>query len=505
MPAAPEPPQERYDRQTRLPGWNQEHLARARVGVAGDDPWLTGLMVASVAALGINRLSVVAPDVDPRLIIAARGLNPDLDLALFPGFLSHPLLMDVLTGCDVLIDLGHYGLTTRLLLSLAQRQGLPLVRGYAFEEDGGAGVRLFTYLRGREWRELLAVLPRDQIPTRHRGDPVLAMIVAGLVLEETKKLLLGETVTPEVVAYCRTGLGAPGISGPRPPASPPHPSPLTPPTGGEGDFGKHAWSHSGHESYQASEVGSESRAVFGNLNNPSSQLSYGLEGGCGGSAGTSGPWPATHSQTGPIAIVGAGALGNFVALGLAALGCTRLTFLDPDRVEVTNLNRQILFWDRVGEPKAAVLAERIAGWFGAGPKAQTAYVTRETDLSGYSAVFDCTDNFESRIVLSEKCQDRGLMLISGGTNATAGQAVFYDPTQGGPTPAELLGLYDLVGRRDVDVKQRARASCVYTPEPAVIMTNQIVAGLMVDGFRRLLAGEAPVNRFYDARAARMLE
>ena len=235
------------------------------------------------------------------------------------------------------------------------------------------------------------------------------------------------------------------------------------------------------------------------------QPSCGLGGGCGGRGGTSGPSPSPHNnQLCPIAIVGAGALGNFVGLGLAALGCTRLTFLDPDRVEVTNLNRQILFWDRVGEPKAAVLAERIAGWFGAGPKAKTAYVTRETDLSGYAAVFDCTDNFESRIVLSEKCKDRGLMLISGGTDATAGQAVFYDPARGGPTPAELLGLYDLAGRRDVDVQQRARASCVYAPEPAVIMTNQIVAGLMVDGFRRLLAGEAPPNCFYDARAARML-
>ena len=495
-------------------GGTRSMLARARVGVAGDDPWLTGLVVASAAALGINRLSVVAPAVDPRLIIAARGLNPDLDLAFFPGFLSHPLLLDLLTGCDVLIDLGHYGLTTKLLLGLAQRQGLPLVRGYDFEEDGAAGVRLFTYLRGREWRELLAVLPRDQIPARHRGDPVLAMIVAGLVLEETKKLLLGEEVTTEVVSYARAGLVSAGTSGSERPLAKPmtRRPPLTPALsprqrGERGMLMGAPRSQSGHESYQASEVGSESRAVFGNLNNPSSQPSCGLGGGCGGQrAGTSGPWPSPHNnQLCPIAIVGAGALGNFVGLGLAALGCTRLTFLDPDRVEVTNLNRQILFWDRVGEPKAAVLAERIAGWFGAGPKAKTAYVTRKTDLSRYAAVFDCTDNFESRIVLSEKCKDRGLMLISGGTNATAGQAVFYDPARGGPTPAELLGLYDLVGRRDVDVQQRARASCVYAPEPAVIMTNQIVAGLMVDGFRRLLAGEAPVNRFYDARAARMLE
>ena len=215
-------------------GGTRSMLARARVGVAGDDPWLTGLMVASAAALGINRLSVVAPAVDPRLIIAARGLNPDLDLAFFPGLLSHPLLLDLLTGCDVLIDLGHYGLTTKLLLNLAQRQGLPLVRGYDFEEDGAAGVRLFTYLRGREWRELLAVLPRDQIPARRRGDPVLALIVAGLVLEETKKLLLGEEVTPEVVSYSRTGLGASGISRPSPAGVPPSPQPSPPANGGRG-------------------------------------------------------------------------------------------------------------------------------------------------------------------------------------------------------------------------------------------------------------------------------
>ena len=241
MPAAPEAPPARYDRQMRLPGWNQARLARARVGVAGDDPWLTGLVVASAAALGINRLSVIAPAVDPRLITAARGLNPDLDLAFFPGFLSHPSLLDLLTGCDVLIDLGHYGLITKLLLDLAQRQGLPLVRGYDFEEDGAAGVRLFTYLRGREWRELQAVLPRDQIPARHRGDPVLALIVAGLVLEETKKLLMGEEVTTEVVSYAPVSFESAGASGSgtsvskvNGQAGPPHPSPLPPPDGRRG-------------------------------------------------------------------------------------------------------------------------------------------------------------------------------------------------------------------------------------------------------------------------------
>ena len=82
--------------------------------------------------------------------------------------------------------------------------------------------------------------------------------------------------------------------------------------------------------------------------------------------------------------------------------------------------------------------------------------------------------------------------------------VIFNPAQPGPTPAELLGLYDLVGRRQIDVAERQRASCVYTPEPAVIMTNQVIGGLMVDAFRRLLGGDIPPNLFYDARGARML-
>jgi hypothetical protein len=294
-------------------------------------------------------------------------------------------------------------------------------------------------------------LPRAQLPAPYRGDPVLALVTAGLVLEETKKLLLGEEVTPELVSYSRATFNIPETS------------------------------------------------IF--------QPSCGLGGGVGGSAGTSGPWPSPHnliSLDSAIAVVGAGALGNFVALGLAALGFARLTFIDPDPVEVTNLNRQILFWDAVGQPKARALAGRIAEWFGITPTARTAYVTRETDLSEFAVVFDCTDNFASRIVLSEKCRDNGIVLISGGTGVEAGQVVVFDPAGGGPTPAELLGLYDLVGPQDLEVRERQRASCLYAPEPAVIMTNQVIGGLMVDAFTRLLAGEAAPSIFYDARGEKML-
>jgi molybdopterin/thiamine biosynthesis adenylyltransferase len=463
------PPDERLDRQVRIPGWNQEALGRARVGVVGDDPWLTGFFVTAAAALGMNKLTVVAPELDARLLAAARGLNPDLNLAFFPGYFSHFLLEELFTGCTVLVDLGHHALAAKLLLTLAHREHLPLVRGSDFKEDGATGFRLFTYQRGREWRDILRVLPQAQLPFPRRGDPVLALATAGLVLEETKKLLLGEPVTPEVISYVRGSLDQ---------ASPPHPAPLPPPAGGKGEEKTRRFSPS-----------------FGSEGEPESLPSFPA------SLITENRRPKTEN---PIALVGAGALGNFVGLGLAALGFTRLTFIDPDPVEVTNLNRQILFWDAVGQPKAEALARRLQEWFGPAVRAEISYVDRDFDLSDFAAVFDCTDNFESRILLSEKCRGNGQILISGGTGVTAGQVVIFNPAQGGPTPAELLGLYDIVGSREVDVQERQRASCVYAPEPAVIMTNQIIGGLMVDAFRRLLAGENPPHIFYDARGEKML-
>ncbi len=483
-PSEDPPPDERLDRQLRIPGWNQEAIARARVGVAGDDPWLTGLFVASAAALGLNRLSVAAPELDPRLISAARGLNPGLDLAYFPGYFSHFLLEDIYRESAVLVDLCHHGLAAKLMLGLAQRQGLPLVRGYESRDGGGAGFKVFTYVKGREWRDLQEILPRTQLPSPYQGDPALGLTLAGLVLEETKKLLLGEAVTPEVISYFRAALD---------PVAPLHPGPL-PPAGGEGE------KEGPHPAFCDTKVEDKAGLCFApsfwNECNPSFQPSF------LGAPKTENRKPKTENL--PLAIVGAGALGNFVALGLAALDFGPLTFIDPDPVEVTNLNRQILFWDAVGQPKAQALATRIGEWFGIAVRAETSYVTRNTDLSGFAAVFDCTDNFESRIVLSEKCRAAGVMLISGGTGVEAGQVVIYDPLRGGPTPAELLGLYDIVGERDIEVKERQRASCLYAPEPAVIMTNQIIGGLMVDVFRRLRAGEYPPNLFYDARGEKMV-
>lgn len=172
--------------------------------------------------------------------------------------------------------------------------------------------------------------------------------------------------------------------------------------------------------------------------------------------------------------------------------------MDPDVAEQTNLNRQVFLYDGIGISKAETLAKRLNKSFGTKSKSVVEYFRRDTIVSRFDVIFDCVDNFETRIVLSEKCRDEKKLLVSGGTNIDAGQVVIYNPLNGGQTPAELLGLYEIVNKRKIDSYQRQRASCAYRPNPSVIMTNQIVAGFMVDSYRMMLAGQDATNTFYES-------
>lgn len=409
----------RLDRQLRIEGWDQAALDRARVAVVGDDDTLASLFVLSASALGINSLVVVAPVLDAVLTDIAVKVNPLLRLTHLEGFYTHPALDDVFHGCTVMVDVSHYGLANKLLLERAFRESLPLVRGLCFERGAVQGLRVLTYIRGREWGALDEVVCPQNLPGPHFDDGVLAAMVSGIVLEEVKSLLMRQRISDAVIAYerPRTGPGGPG---------------------------------------------------------------------------------------GRALVVGAGALGTFVGLGLAYWGMRECTFMDPDVVESTNLNRQVLFYDAIGRSKAETLSQRLNERFGMKSSARVAYFGKDFDLSDFDVVFDCVDNFETRIVLSQSCRDQEKPLISGGTSATAGQVVVYDPRNGGATPAELLGMADIVKARAVSIPVRERAACSYRPDPSVVMTNQITAGFMVDACRRLFDGQEAPNVFYDSTGSRRI-
>ena len=201
-----------------------------------------------------------------------------------------------------------------------------------------------------------------------------------------------------------------------------------------------------------------------------------------------------------VGIVGAGALGNFVGLGLALAGFKDMTIIDPDVIEVTNLNRQVFFAGAVGAGKAEMLAERLNQGFATRARGVRDFFKKGYDISEFEVIFDCVDNFTSRIVLSEACAAAGKILISGGSDVSTGQVVVYHPIQQPQTPADLLGLSEIVAQRPKTDLPRERAACIYQPDPAVIMTNQIIGGFMVEACRRVLASMEAPPFFYDARA-----
>ncbi|MFZ5450987.1 MAG: ThiF family adenylyltransferase [Thermodesulfobacteriota bacterium] len=409
----------RLDRQLQIPGWDQRRLSDAKIGVVGDTDRLASLFILSAAALGLNRVVVIAPSLDDRLLDMARKINPGFDLTFLHGWYTHPLLGDIFGGCQVIVDLSRYGLANKLVLEKGRQENLPVVRGYCYDTKNEAGFKIFTYLPGREWQALAEVVSPLNLPHRHDEDAGLAIICAGMALAETKNILMGQQVSPELTDYRREKIT-------------PVPTDL------------------------------------------------------------------------PIGVVGAGALGNFIGLGLAYSGFPRITFIDPDAIEITNLNRQIFFYEALGLNKAELLAQRLNAGFGTRARSWVTYLRKATDISPFAIIFDGVDNHETRIVLSEKCAQEKKVLISGGTNIDQGQVVVYDPRRDAETPAALLGLYEIVERRNLETNPRLPESCIHQPDPSVIMTNQIIAGLAVDSLRKLVAGQETPNIFYDARSDRRL-
>jgi molybdopterin-synthase adenylyltransferase len=133
-------------------------------------------------------------------------------------------------------------------------------------------------------------------------------------------------------------------------------------------------------------------------------------------------------------IIGAGGLGSPAALYLAASGIGRITLVDDDEVDLSNLQRQVMHsTDRIGQPKvasgrAAMLAinpdiavcavrERALG-------ARLRELVREATV-----VLDCSDNFATRHAVNHACVQEGKPLVSGAVIRFDGQLSVFDTRQ----------------------------------------------------------------------------
>jgi len=135
-----------------------------------------------------------------------------------------------------------------------------------------------------------------------------------------------------------------------------------------------------------------------------------------------------------IAIVGCGALGAVSAETLARAGVGRLTLVDRDFVEESNLQRQIMFeesdaLDRL--PKAIAAAKRLArvnSNIQVEPiVADVNYENIEEIIAGANVVIDGTDNFETRFLINDACLKREIPWIYGAAVGSYGLTMTVVP------------------------------------------------------------------------------
>jgi molybdopterin-synthase adenylyltransferase len=132
-----------------------------------------------------------------------------------------------------------------------------------------------------------------------------------------------------------------------------------------------------------------------------------------------------------VAIIGAGGIGCPVIQYLAAAGVGRLTIIDDDRVELSNLHRQILFADAdIGTSKAtaaATAAQRINPHIDAVPvAARIGPDNAAALLAGATLVIDGCDNFATRLAVNAACIGRRIPLLSAAIGAFDAQVALFE-------------------------------------------------------------------------------
>jgi len=130
-------------------------------------------------------------------------------------------------------------------------------------------------------------------------------------------------------------------------------------------------------------------------------------------------------------VIGAGGLGSPVALYLASAGIGRLTLVDGDFVDLTNLQRQILHTsERIGINKAASGLQTLAAL---NPQVQLQAIAQRVGTAELEAlvaaadiVLDCSDNFATRHAINRACVAHRRILVSGAAVRFDGQLAVFD-------------------------------------------------------------------------------
>lgn len=188
-------------------------------------------------------------------------------------------------------------------------------------------------------------------------------------------------------------------------------------------------------------------------------------------------------------IIGAGGLGSPAALYLASAGIGRITLVDNDTVDFTNLQRQILHTQaRVGMAKAESGRQALAA---INPEidivpfqARLAGAELDALVATADIVLDCTDNFATRHAINRACVHHRKPLVSGAAIRFDGQVSVYDLAR------DDSPCYHCLFPEGEDVEEvRCAVMGVFAPLTGIIGTTQAAEALkLVAGIGESLTG-----------------
>lgn len=175
-------------------------------------------------------------------------------------------------------------------------------------------------------------------------------------------------------------------------------------------------------------------------------------------------------------IVGLGGLGSPASMYLAAAGVGRLVLCDDDRVDLSNLQRQILHTtDQIGRLKTESAAHQLTAL---NPDVRLEFhplrpdpLTLEQLIASVDVVLDCSDNLSTRRLVNEMAFRVGRPLVSGAAIRFEGQIGVFDPSN--PESPCYNCLYPDADRP----LERCAESGVLAPVPGIIGSFQALEAL----------------------------
>ncbi len=209
-----------------------------------------------------------------------------------------------------------------------------------------------------------------------------------------------------------------------------------------------------------------------------------------------GPHGQAQLQAAHVGIVGMGGLGSAAALYLAAAGIGKLSLMDNDRVDMSNLQRQIVHTEeRIGQNKVQSAARQLSAL---NSQVELELIDRRGTAANFNAlarhcdvILDCSDNFPTRHALNAACVAQRCPLISGAAIRWEGQLMLLNPGQPGQA------CYACVFAQDGAASESCEQAGVIGPLVGMIGSAQALEAI------KLLLGQAQpgVLQIFDAQQA----